>query len=412
MQAQNMIRDLSQKTLTQRKHLKPPPKSSILPCVNISDCISPEKGVDLVSVLNKFADGINYLSTTMNQMREDVNEKIDKVAEEVERKLSHKFSNMFDKRIKTEIVKNKKEIDISVKEVRDELNTDIDCLQQQIDKITENQNNQNGSRNLVMNICIVNHPHRENENLSHLVSDLFIEGLRMRDIEFTTAVRKNGSDGKPGVIIVTMKTVEDKDKVLKNKNILKNNPRYRNVYINKDQSAESRVNSNNLKLLVSSLGISVLKVRGNRLFFEDQNSDRNNGNDQAVNTQSSHYSRRNNSQQKVDSNSAGHNNPRDDNIQNGQTSNIRETSDHRNSGHRANQYSYSSRYDNHHVNRNRNPNWSGHSPAYRKYSDTHRGENNQDYRRHHDSRYNRRDNYEHRDRYSRNNDNYYSNYRS
>jgi hypothetical protein len=40
---------------------------------------------------------------------------------------------------------------------------------------------------------------------------------------------KNGNDGKPGVIIVTMKTVEDKDKVLKNKNILKNNPRYRNV---------------------------------------------------------------------------------------------------------------------------------------------------------------------------------------
>jgi hypothetical protein len=107
-----------------------------------------------VSVLNKFADGINHLSTTM---------------------------------------------------------TDIDCLQQQIDKITENQNTQNGSRNLEMNICIVNNPHRDDENLSHLVSYLFIEGLRMRDIEFTTTVRKNGSDGKPGVIIVNMKTVEDKE---------------------------------------------------------------------------------------------------------------------------------------------------------------------------------------------------------
>ena len=57
-----------------------------------------------------------------------------------------------------------------------------------------------------LNICIRNHPQRERENVNDIVSDLFADGLQLRDTGFKKAIRKGRDGRKPGVIIVTWKT--------------------------------------------------------------------------------------------------------------------------------------------------------------------------------------------------------------
>ena len=104
------------------------------------------------------------------------------------------------------------------------------------------------------------------------VCDLFREGLRLRDISFRKAIRKDRNDNKPGVIIVTCETMEDKTRIMRVKKELKNSRKYDKVYIHNDQSVETRVNNNNLKVLISALGVSGVKLRGSRLVMEEDDS--------------------------------------------------------------------------------------------------------------------------------------------
>lgn len=123
-------------------------------------------------------------------------------------------------------------MDKNFQEVRDELNADIKCLQQQIDEVNPQLEN---SKEL--NLCIVNHPESSNENVEQIVSDLISDGLKLQ-IGFRKAVRKTRQDNKPGVIIVTCNSAEDRETILNSKTELKNCLKYQTVYVNPDRSVE------------------------------------------------------------------------------------------------------------------------------------------------------------------------------
>ena len=74
-----------------------------------------------------------------------------------------------------------------------------------------------------LNICIRNHPQRERENVNYIVSDLFTDGLQLRDTGFKKAIRKGRDDRKPCVIIVTCKNIEDKTEIIRRKKQLRKN---------------------------------------------------------------------------------------------------------------------------------------------------------------------------------------------
>ncbi|KAH3846037.1 hypothetical protein DPMN_088331 [Dreissena polymorpha] len=63
--------------------------------------------------------------------------------------------------------------------------------------------------------------------------------------------------------------------ILKTKSKLHDIKKYDNVYINTNQTNEMRQNSRNLKVLIKRLGVSGLKLRGNRLVLEDSEEDNN-----------------------------------------------------------------------------------------------------------------------------------------
>ena len=68
-------------------------------------------------------------------------------------------------------------------------------LQEQIDEMPNKSNYEDTDKNL--NLCIRNLPQTERENVDGKVCDLFREGLRLRDISFRKAIRKDRNDSKP-----------------------------------------------------------------------------------------------------------------------------------------------------------------------------------------------------------------------
>jgi uncharacterized protein YoxC len=233
----------------------------------------PEDCVDLVGVLNKIADGMNSMSLTMNKMHRQMNDKIEQVASTVEQKLSNKFSQLLDKRFNAERPKIKEETKKAVKEVKDEFDNDLKELQSQINDIANRTEELTSYDNRALNICVRNHPQRENEDVKQLVYDLIHEGLRMQNIEIKSAERKSRSDNKPGVIIFKCSDREDHDRILKEKSKLKDIMKYEKVYLCADEPVEVRINNSNLKCLISSIGLKGLKFRGSRLVEESNNVD-------------------------------------------------------------------------------------------------------------------------------------------
>ena len=227
-------------------------------------------GKDLVNVMNRFADEMTKINRNMEQMWGDVNKKMDKMAIDIEKNLSSKLINCIDKRVNTEATKIKKDIGNRIDNLRDDFYQEVKGLQEQIDEMPNKSNYEDTDKNL--NLCIRNLPQTERENVDGKVCDLFREGLRLRDISFRKAIKKDRNDSKPGVIIVTCETMEDKTRIMRVKKELKNSRKYDKVYIHNDQSVETRVNNNNLKVLISALGVSGVKLRGSRLVMEEDDS--------------------------------------------------------------------------------------------------------------------------------------------
>lgn len=75
------------------------------------------------------------------------------------------------------------------------------------------------------------------------------------------------SSEKPGIVIATFQSFEDRRRVLSVKNNLKNCSQYGDVFISKDQSLEERTTNRNMNLIVKALREkgSDLSIRGNRI---------------------------------------------------------------------------------------------------------------------------------------------------
>ena len=157
-------------------------------------------GKDLLNVMNRFADEMSTMNRNMQKMWNDVNSRMDKMAIDIEKRLTNKLSNTVDKRVNTEAAKLKREINQRIDDVRDDLCEDVKCLQQQIDEMPSKLADTEEQTERSLNFCIRNHPQTERENVNTVVLDLLRDGLKLRDISFKKAVRKDRDDHKPGVI--------------------------------------------------------------------------------------------------------------------------------------------------------------------------------------------------------------------
>ena len=148
------------------------------------------------------------------------------------------------------------------------------------------------------NIVIRNMVQRENENVERRVNGLIQDSLRLRDISVAKAVRKQSrSDSKPGLIIATMKSNEDKETVMKHKRHLKNSSRYEHVYIENDIPASQRAVNSNFRTPINALGRDTFQLKGSRISVREETSETGNSqrydyNDSRESYDNWHYNRR------------------------------------------------------------------------------------------------------------------------
>lgn len=89
--------------------------------------------------------------------------------------------------------------------------------------------------------------------------------------------KKSSQRNKPGLIIASFSSHEDKRKVMISKRSLLTSRIYQNVYINHDQTHADRVMSNNFCAVLGSLKHNGLSMKGTRVVRRDDNRQGNNG---------------------------------------------------------------------------------------------------------------------------------------
>ena len=229
---------------------------------------------------------IQKMNQDMHKMFDSLTLKMDTIAEEIEKKLCAKFSQMLDKRINNEIRKVKEDIDSRISIVKEDLYDEIKDLN---DKVADlNPGDSENKREV--NIILRNVPERTNEHVCDTVNAILKDGLRLRDVSATRAERlSNQNNGnketdrstKSGLIVATLRNKDDKRKVMENKKKLNDSRnRHKGVFIHGDQSREERLQRSNLKTLIDSIkqgdGAS-LQLRGSRVVRENGNSSENSG---------------------------------------------------------------------------------------------------------------------------------------
>ena len=112
---------------------------------------------------------------------------------------------------------------------------------------------------------IVGLPEQEGEVVTEKVNNVINEGLDINDITVAEAVRKNGRNGKPGVVIAKCRAVTDKIRIMKSKSALNRSARYKQVRIYHDKPKFERDLEANLRLVVSTIGKDKLVMRGPRV---------------------------------------------------------------------------------------------------------------------------------------------------
>ena len=110
------------------------------------------------------------------------------------------------------------------------------------------------------------------------MNGLLRDSLKLGSITVGSAERKVPQEGsnKPGVVVVTLKSIDDKKKIMSAKNKLKNHKQYSRVYINHDQSRSERLLADNFRAILSAVknGATNLTLRGARVLRTGSSSDR------------------------------------------------------------------------------------------------------------------------------------------
>ena len=115
----------------------------------------------------------------------------------------------------------------------DELHKKLNKLETTVSETRQSNSMQNDQADRKRNIVIRNLD--EHENVLLRANNVISEGLKLRNISFESATRKiSRNNSKPGIIIATCKTDQDKESIMIVKRELKNSSRYQKVFVEND----------------------------------------------------------------------------------------------------------------------------------------------------------------------------------
>ena len=106
-------------------------------------------------------------------------------------------------------------------------------------------------------IVVRNLPQGANETLQIVmdkVNAMIRDGCKLTNVKDTAAERKTLAGRKPGVIVASIETFPQKQKLMKSKSSLKKTAAYKRVYTENDYCSETRKTDSNLRTILKEIG--------------------------------------------------------------------------------------------------------------------------------------------------------------
>ena len=215
------------------------------------------------------------MAADMNMHYNSLHERIDKFEAGLEQRISNKVAQLLDKRVNSEMGRIRKDVDERLdafKETfRSEIDEEFDLLSGKLDSLQ----NIDHSHDRSLNIATRGLPESNNEHLNDKVNNVIRTGLKIRNITVRKAERKvSRSPSKPGVVIASFRSAEDKRNVMAEKSKLKDNTQFQDVFIQHDESREQRVMASNFRTMLQAMNNNDtnVSVRGHRVICMPRNS--------------------------------------------------------------------------------------------------------------------------------------------
>ena len=158
--------------------------------------------------------------------------------------------------------------------VKEDIGDKIDSLIECVKSIESNMKQDNVASSdetlRKRRIILKNLDERENENSKQRVESI-LNYLMLANIHVVNAERKNSKNiAKPGIVIATLRSIEDKAQVLSATNALRHSSRYKHIYIEPDIPGYHRKFTSNLHTIVNTLGKEKLHIKGSRVYVSEQ----------------------------------------------------------------------------------------------------------------------------------------------
>lgn len=232
---------------------------------------------ELKNMMISLTGNVSAIQKQLTQVETNVTANVAKI---IDVKINEKLSvakKEIQNLVTTEISKVRNEFERKLKGANDQIKDTLSSIN---NNAVTNDPSENQKKNNVVIRNLKEHysetGENGNEKTIHMVNSLIRDGIQLKDIKVTQAERKISRNHKPGVIIATFATFENKQQVMTKKNVLKMTRGYDDIYIENDLTKRELDSQNSLNLLIRQMGKErSLKAYGNRIVTRDsENSQR------------------------------------------------------------------------------------------------------------------------------------------
>lgn len=196
---------------------------------------------------------IRALTSKIDQLQlsfeQQLNSKVDGLRESMQIMISENKEWL-----KNELSRKAAEIENNIQQNMD---NDISLLIRRIEQMETKIDRSSGRTRFDPEVSVVvsGLRYHEGENVTNLIQELLAEGLQ-DNTRIVDAERSKDRGGRPGVVRVEFGSVQEKVGVLRNKQLLKDNPKYSRVFIRSAKTHAERLIELNFKTLLDELHLS------------------------------------------------------------------------------------------------------------------------------------------------------------
>ena len=205
-----------------------------------------------------------------SSQKNSLSKRIDNLEKDLECKIIEKITDLVSSTIKTEVNKLRDEYN----SVIDTLNSKMATLEASFADIVKNSGSVPDPVTALeerKKRFIIKHLSENNDESSQTTLDkvnaLIRDGCKLSDVTVTSAERKGVKGKKPGIIVATCASFEQKQKLMKAKSQLKSFQKYKKVYIENDYSQEIRTCDSNFRTILKEMGKDKqFRVAGGKVY--------------------------------------------------------------------------------------------------------------------------------------------------